>query len=104
MSLKSVSIKDQAKKLGFHKIGIAKPKECPEDQNNLNSWLEEGRNGTMVWINKRKEERGNLFRYFPQVKSVISVGLNYYVVKNKTTLMLIINFQNMHGEMIIIRF
>ena len=64
MSLDSLAIKDQAKKLGFHKIGIAKAKECPDDQNNLNSWLEEGRNGTMIWINKRKEERGNLFRYF----------------------------------------
>ena len=58
MSLNSVLIKGQAKKLGFHKIGIAKAKECPDDQNNLNSWLKEGRNGTMIWINKRKEERG----------------------------------------------
>ena len=83
MILNSVLIKNQAKKLGFHKIGIAKAKECPDDQNNLNSWLEEGRNGTMIWINKRKEERGNLFRYFPKVKSVISVGLNYYVGKKQ---------------------
>ena len=67
MNLNSVLIKGQAKKLGFHKIGIAKPKECPEDQNNLNSWLEEGRNGTMVWINKRKEEKG--FSYEVEVSN-----------------------------------
>ena len=94
MILNSVLIKDEAKKLGFHKIGIAKAKECPDDQNNLNSWLEEGRNGTMIWINKRKEERGNLFRYFPKAKSVISVGLNYYVGKKQNDLNADYKFSN----------
>ena len=60
MSFTSFQIKEKARELGFQKIGIAKAKECPDDQNNLNTWLEEDRNGTMVWINNRKEERGNL--------------------------------------------
>ena len=34
--------------------------------------------GTMNWMEKRKDERGNIFNYFTEVKSVISVGLNYY--------------------------
>ena len=63
MSFTSIQIKEKARELGFQKIGIAKAKEHPDDQENLNSWLEEGRNGTMTWINKRKEERGNLFNY-----------------------------------------
>ncbi len=79
MKISSVLIKEKVKQLGFQKVGIARAREYPEDQRNLNLWLEEGRNGTMEWINTRKEERGNLFNYFPEAKSVISVGLNYYV-------------------------
>ena len=79
MKISSVLIKEKVKQLGFQKVGIARAREYPEDQRNLNLWLEEGRNGTMEWIKTRKEERGNLFNYFPEAKSVISVGLNYYV-------------------------
>ena len=32
----------------------------------------------MQWIENRKEERENVFQYFPEVKSIVSVGLNYY--------------------------
>ena len=94
MSFTSFQIKEKARELGFQKIGIAKAKECPVDQNNLNTWLEEDRNGTMVWINNRKEERGNLFNYFPEAKSVISVGLNYYVGKTQEDLNADYKFSN----------
>ena len=86
MSISSILIKEKAKELGFQKIGIAKAKECSDDKKNLDSWLNEDRNGTMLWMEKRKEERGNLFNYFPEAKSVISVGLNYYVGKNQKNL------------------
>ena len=56
MSFTSFQIKEKARELGFRKLELQK-QECPDDQNNLNTWLEEDRNGTMVWINKRKEER-----------------------------------------------
>ena len=94
MSFTSIQIKEKARELGFQKVGIAKAKECPNDQKNLNSWLEEDRNGKMVWINKRKEERGNLFNYFPEAKSVISVGLNYYVGKTQKDLNADYKFSN----------
>ena len=94
MGFTSFQIKEKARELGFQKIGIAKAKECPDDQNNLNTWLEEDRNGTMVWINNRKEERGNLFNYFPEAKSVISVGLNYYVGKTQEDLNADYKFSN----------
>ena len=94
MSISSILIKEKAKKLGFQKIGIAKAKEYREDQKNLDSWLQEGRNGTMDWIKKRKDERGNIFNYFPEAKSVISVGLNYYVGKNQNDLYSDYKFSN----------
>ena len=32
----------------------------------------------MVWINNRKEERGNIHKYYKDARSVISVALNYF--------------------------
>jgi len=94
MSISSISIKDKAKELGFQKIGIAKAKDNPDDQKNLESWLKDGRNGTMRWMEKRKDERGSLFNYFPEAKSVISVGLNYYSGKDQTSLNTDYKFSN----------
>lgn len=94
MSISSISIKDKAKELGFQKIGIAKAKDSPDDQKNLESWLKDGRNGTMRWMEKRKDERGSLFNYFPEAKSVISVGLNYYSGKDQTSLNADYKFSN----------
>ena len=93
MSFTSFQIKEKQESLGFRKLNC-KAKECPDDQNNLNNWLKEDRNGTMVWINNRKEERGNLFNYFPEAKSVISVGLNYYVGKTQEDLNADYKFSN----------
>ena len=94
MSISSISIKDKAKELGFQKIGIAKAKDSPDDQKNLESWLKDGRNGTMRWMEKRKDERGSLFNYFPEAKSVVSVGLNYYSGKDQTSLNADYKFSN----------
>ena len=94
MSISSISIKDKAKELGFQKIGIAKAKDNPDDQKNLESWLKDGRNGTMRWMEKRKDERGSLFNYFPEAKSVVSVGLNYYSGKDQTSLNADYKFSN----------
>ena len=94
MSISSISIKDKAKELGFQKIGIAKAKDSPDDQKNLESWLKDGRNGTMRWMEKRKNERGSLFNYFPEAKSVVSVGLNYYSGKDQTSLNADYKFSN----------
>ena len=48
----------------------------------------------MDWMKKRKDERGNIFNYFPEAKSVISVGLNYYVGKNQNDLYSDYKFSN----------
>jgi len=71
-------LKTKALELGFQKVGIAKAVSTPEEKSNLETWLIKGHHGTMEWIEKREEERGNIFNYFPDAKSVISVGINYY--------------------------
>ena len=63
-----------------------------------------GFHASMQWLENRKDERGDIRVYFPEAKSVISVGLNYYVGKNQVDLNLNINFQIMRGVKITIKF
>ena len=68
----------KAKQMGFQKIGFAQAKFYTEDKKNLDSWIDSNYNATMNWIEKRKEERSNILKYFPEVKTVISFAYNYY--------------------------
>ena len=71
-------IKEKAKDIGFEKIGITQAVSTDEERIQLEDWLKNKHHGTMIWMEKRKDERGSIFNYFTEVKSVISVGLNYY--------------------------
>ena len=71
-------ITNKANQLGFQKIGFAKAKFYQDDQDKLYSWIDEGYYGAMEWVSKRKEERGDILKYFPEVKTVISFGFNYF--------------------------
>ena len=73
-------IKKKSKKLGFNLVGITSPHII--DNNLLDIWLDSGFNGSMDWISNRKSERKNIFKYFPEVKSIISLGYNYYTEEN----------------------
>ena len=74
----SHNIKQKALELGFSKIGIAKAQFHQEDKINLNHWLDHGYHGSMDWIARRREEKADIFKYYPNAKSVISVALNYF--------------------------
>ena len=74
------SIKNQTTKHGFSLVGITNPHNIKN--NFLDNWLNEGKHATMYWMAKRKKERKNIFEYFPEVKSVISLGYNYYTGEN----------------------
>ena len=78
MKISSKSIKKKAEELGFQKVGIARAEKTPKEKSDLNSWLMQGNHATMDWITKRKDERGNIHTYFPEARSVIAVGMNYY--------------------------
>ena len=83
MKISSESIKKKAQELGFQKVGIARADPTPKEKNDLETWLDQGRHATMGWIQKRKDERGNIHTYFPEAKSIISVGMNYHVGKGQ---------------------
>ncbi len=71
-------IKNKAEQLGFQKIGITAAKPMPAQKYNLETWLKDGFHAEMGWMEKRSDERGDIFSYFPDAKTIISVGMNYY--------------------------
>ena len=83
MKISSESIKKKAQELGFQKVGISRADPTPKEKNDLETWLDQGRHATMGWMEKRKDERGNIHTYFPEAKSIISVGMNYNVGKGQ---------------------
>tara|TARA_Y100000814_G_scaffold217341_1_gene161833 strand:- start:1018 stop:1950 length:933 start_codon:yes stop_codon:yes gene_type:complete len=76
-------IKKKSFELGFDLFGVSSPHIDLDNSNILDEWLDNGYHATMHWIEKRKEERKNIFKYFPEVKSVISFGYNYYTGENE---------------------
>ena len=86
MNISSESIKKKAIELGFQKVGITEAAETIPEQNNLESWLRKKNHANMDWMERRSEERGNIHKYFPEARSVISVGMNYYTGLNQENL------------------
>ncbi len=78
LSLTSVTIKEQALSLGFHKVGIASINAQAWDSSieHLQEWLEMGYHANMAWMANPK--RFNLLECVPKAKSIICVAVNYY--------------------------
>ena len=87
-------IKKKAIELGFHKVGIAKAAKTKKEQERLDEWLDQKKHADMEWIENRKSERGNIFNYFSEAKTVISLGMYYYVGKEQSDLKSDFKFSN----------
>ena len=75
--LDSSQVKQQALDLGFHSVGIAKIDDGQDKAvEHLQSWLDSGYQADMAWMANPK--RKNIRTYMPEVRSLISVALNYY--------------------------
>ncbi len=59
-------------------MGFARAEAHP-DAARLKAWLAEGRHGTMAWMARDPDRRADPRRVLREVKTVISVGLGYYV-------------------------
>ena len=86
MSISSEYIKEKAYDLGFHKVGITNATQTKKEQKNLETWLLQNKHGEMKWMEKRRSERGDIFNYFPEAMTVVSLGYNYYVGKDQSNL------------------
>ena len=73
----SFQVKQKAKEIGFHLVGIAGI-DNHQDQatEHLKAWLAFGYQADMSWMANPKRE--NIRNYMPEAQSVIAVALNYY--------------------------
>lgn len=62
---------------GFAAFGIADAGAAPETAARLNQWLAEGRHGDMIWMESRAGQRGSPRGLWPEVRSVIALGMSY---------------------------
>lgn len=71
-------IQDTATQLGFSHVGITPTSEDITTTQRLNQWLNKGYHASMEWMQTRSEERSNIYKYFPEAKSMISLSMNYF--------------------------
>ena len=77
MALDSSQIKAAAKDIGFHLVGIATIDTYQDKAvEHLKNWLDLGYQADMAWMASPKRE--DIRRCMPEVRSLISVALNYY--------------------------
>src|SRR3546814_10099246 len=62
---------------GFAAFGIAPADAAPETAARLNALLADGCHGDMIWMESRAEQRGSPQGLWPDVRSVIALGMNY---------------------------
>jgi len=78
MNLSSEKIKQQARALGFNKIGVVPVGALTEEGEQLKEWLARGFHGEMGYMARDPEKRSDPRLLMSSAKSVICVALNYY--------------------------
>ena len=71
------ALKERAAAEGFVAVGIAPGALAPEAGERLRQWLAEGRHGDMLWMESRADERASPDALWPEVRSVIMLGMSY---------------------------
>ena len=70
-------LKAQAQGLGFAACAIARADAAPQAGRRLREWLDAGRHGDMLWMEDRAEQRASPVGLWPDVRSVIMLGMSY---------------------------
>ena len=76
MALKAAA-RDAARKHGFDAIGFTRPSAVPDAKARLERFLAEGAHGDMMWLEVNAERRGDPKVLWPEVRSIIMLGMNY---------------------------
>ncbi len=71
------TLKERAAAEGFVAFGIAPGKLAPLAGERLHQWLADGRHGEMLWMESRADQRASPDALWPEVKSVIMLGMSY---------------------------
>jgi len=78
-------IKEQARKLGFEKVGIVPAHPLVEEGLRLQKWLADNYHGSMTWMARDPEMRSDPRKLFPAARSVVVAALNYYTPGKHTS-------------------
>ena len=70
-------IRAKAGELGFAACGIARADAAPKTGERLRQWLADGRHGDMIWMAERAHQRESPAALWPEVRSVIALGMSY---------------------------
>ena len=68
---------DEARALGFSVAGVTRPDAVPQTKARLEQFLQDGMHGDMDWLAATAERRGTPTALWPDVRSVIMLGVNY---------------------------
>lgn len=71
-------VREFALQLGFNACGFSKAGRLEKEERRLREWLNQGRHGTMGWIENHFEKRVDPTKLVPGSKSVISVVGSYF--------------------------
>lgn len=73
----SERLREKATELGFAACGIASADVAPAAGERLRAWLVDGAQGDMIWMESRADQRASPRALWPQVNSVIALGMSY---------------------------
>jgi epoxyqueuosine reductase len=77
LSQKTQFVKSKAQALGFEHCGISRAGFLEDEARKLEQWLQQGKHGTMSWMENWFDKRVDPTQLMEGAKSVISVLLNY---------------------------
>ncbi len=70
-------VEDSAARHGFAAWGVAPADAAPRAGERLRAWLAEGCHGSMLWMEARADERASPAGLWPDVRSVVMLGMSY---------------------------
>ncbi len=68
----------KAHQLGFDLVGFSEYTKLDEETDKLEKWLGMGYQAGMEYMQKNQEKKRDIKKIFPDAKSIISLGYNYY--------------------------
>lgn len=80
-------VDEKARAAGFDKIAVTTPDAAPQAPERLRHFIEEGRHGSMAWMAEAAERRARPQNLWPQVRSIIMLGMNYGPDENPLALL-----------------
>jgi epoxyqueuosine reductase len=72
-----VRLGEIARQAGFAAVGVARADAAPKSAERLRQWLAAGAHGDMIWMEENAARRGSPAGLWPEVRSVISLGMSY---------------------------